>query len=131
MMIRSGDLTMAVTGIGGVFFRSKDPAALRDWYVEHLGVGGLPYGAWETQAGPSVFSPFDADTDYFPPDRQYMLNFRVDDLDDMLATLRSAGIAVVTNPEWDMPGVGRFARLSDPEGNPLELWQPDADAAAA
>ncbi len=116
---------MGVTGIGGVFFRSNDTKALRAWYVEHLGVGSAPYGKWQTQAGPSVFSPFAANTDYFPADRQYMLNFRVDDLDGMLATLRGAGIEVTTNPEWDMPGVGRFARLTDPEGNPLELWQPD------
>jgi predicted enzyme related to lactoylglutathione lyase len=116
---------MGVTGIGGVFFRSNDTKALRAWYVEHLGVGSAPYGKWQTQAGPSVFSPFAADTDYFPADRQYMLNLRVDDLDGMLAALRSAGIEVTTNPEWDMPGVGRFARLTDPEGNPLELWQPD------
>lgn len=55
---------MGVTGIGGFFFRAKDPEAMRAWYVEHLGVGSAPYGSWDTQAGPSVFAPFAADTDY-------------------------------------------------------------------
>lgn len=116
---------MGVTGIGGFFFRAKDPDALRAWYVAHLGVGSAPYGVWETQKGPSVFAPFAADTDYFPADRQVMLNLRVDGLDDLCARLRAAGIAVIAKPEWDMPGVGRFARIHDPEGNPIELWEPD------
>lgn len=119
---------MAVTGIDGIFFRAKDPEGLRDWYVTHLGVGSAPYGEWSTQAGPSVFAPFKADTDYFPADRAWMLNLRVDDLDGLIARLRGAGIDVETKPEWDMPGVGRFARIHDPEGNPIELWEPDAQA---
>ena len=119
---------MAVTGIGGFFFRAKDPEAMRALYVEHLGVGSAPYGVWATQAGPSVFAPFAADADYFAADRQWMLNLRVDDLDGLCATLRASGIAVTTNPEWNMPGVGRFARIHDPEGNPVELWQPDQPA---
>ena len=120
---------MGVTGIGGFFFRARNPDALRDWYVQHLGVGSAPYGAWETQGGPSVFAPFKADTDYFAADRQWMLNLRVEGLDDLLASLRGAGIEVLTDPEWDMPGVGRFARIHDPEGNPIELWEPAADFA--
>ena len=119
---------MAVTGIGGFFFRAQDPEAIRAWYVEHLGVGSLPYGEWQTQAGPSVFAPFAADTDYFPADRQWMLNLRVDDLDGLCAKLGAAGITVITKPEWDMPGIGRFARIHDPEGNPIELWEPDTAA---
>jgi predicted enzyme related to lactoylglutathione lyase len=106
-------------------FQAKDPEALRNWYVEHLGVGSVPYGAWETQAGTSIFSPFPADTDYFPADKPWMLNLRVDDLDGLMASLKAAGIEVTTNPDWDMPGVGRFARIHDPEGNPIELWQPE------
>lgn len=117
---------MAVKGIGGLFFRAKDPDALRAWYAERLGVGSPPYGQWESQAGPSVFAPFPADADYWPADRQWMLNLRVDDLDGLCASLRAAGIEVVTNPDWNAPGVGRFARLHDPEGNPLELWEPDS-----
>ena len=117
---------MGVTGIGGFFFRAKDPEALRDWYIQHLGVGSTPYGAWDTMAGPSVFAPFAADTDYFAADRQWMLNLRVEDLDGLCARLQEAAIAIRREADWDMPGVGRFARIHDPEGNPIELWEPDA-----
>lgn len=119
---------MGVTGIGGFFFRAKDPEAMRAWYVKYLGVGSAPYGLWDTQMGSSVFAPFAADTDYFAADRQWMLNLRVDDLDGLCTKLRAAGIAVTTNPEWNMEGVGRFARIHDPEDNPVELWQPDQPA---
>ncbi len=119
---------MGVTGIGGFFFRARDPEALTAWYATHLGVGSFPYGEWQTQGGPSVFAPFKADSDYFPADRQWMLNLRVDDLDGLCATLRAAGIDVITKPEWDMPAVGRFARIHDPEGSPIELWQPEPSA---
>ena len=117
---------MAVTGIGGFFFRSKDAEALSAWYREHLGVGA-PEGQflWDQQAGPTVFSPFKADTDYFAADKPWMLNLRVDDIDGMIASLKAAGIEVITKPEWDAyPEMGRFARIHDPEGNPIELWQP-------
>jgi catechol 2,3-dioxygenase-like lactoylglutathione lyase family enzyme len=117
---------MPVTGIGGLFFRARDPDALRIWYCNHLGVGCGDYGMWEQQAGTTVFSPFPADSDYFPADRQMMLNLRVDSLEDLLASLREADIEIITNPEWDDPSVGRFARIHDPEGNPIELWEPPA-----
>ncbi|CAN5364207.1 glyoxalase/bleomycin resistance/dioxygenase family protein [soil metagenome] len=119
---------MAVTGIGGFFFRSADPTALAAWYLTHLGVGA-PEGVylWDQQAGPTVFSPFKADSDYFAADKAFMLNLRVDDIDGMLATLRASGIDVITKPEWDAyPEMGRFARIHDPEGNAIELWQPPA-----
>lgn len=122
---------MAVTGIGGFFFRSEDPEALAAWYLEHLGVGA-PEGVyvWDQQAGPTVFTPFPMDTDYFAADKRYMLNLRVDDLAGMLASLRSAGIEVITKAEWDAtPEIGRFARIHDPEGNPIELWEPPAQSA--
>ena len=119
---------MAVTGIGGFFFRSRDPKALAAWYLNHLGVGA-PEGMflWDQQAGPTVFSPFKADTDYFAADKSWMLNLRVDDLDSLLSTLKASGIDIITKSEWDAsPEVGRFARIHDPEGNPIELWQPPA-----
>ena len=115
---------MGVTGIGGIFFRSRDPQALQRWYCEHLGVGCGDYGTWEQQAGTTLFMPFNAETDHFPADRQYMLNLRVDGIDALLDKLRAAGVEVITRPEWDDPSTGRFARIHDPEGNPIELWQP-------
>jgi hypothetical protein len=118
---------VGVSGIGGFFFRAQDPDGLRRWYAEHLGIGAGEHGQWEMAAGPSVFAPFPADTDYFAADHPWMLNLRVDGLDDMVAALSSAGIAVTTDPDWDIPGVGRFARIHDPEGNPIELWEPEAE----
>jgi catechol 2,3-dioxygenase-like lactoylglutathione lyase family enzyme len=113
-----------VTGIGGVFFRARDPQALRAWYAAHLGLEDGPGGApWRQAAGHTVFAPFPADTDYFPATKAFMLNFRVDDLDALMSRLAAAGIAVETRPEeWDGPH-GRFARIHDPEGNAIELWQ--------
>ena len=116
---------MPVTGIGGLFFRAKDPEALSGWYKTHFGIGLEPHGVWNQNSGPTVFMPFPDDTDYFAAEKQWMLNLRVDGLDAMLAALEAAGIAVTTNPDWDMPGVGRFARIHDPEGNGVELWEPD------
>ena len=116
-----------VTGVGGIFFRAKDPAALAAWYYAHLGIHEVPrdYDAqvWQQQAGPTVFAPFPADTDYFGDAQQaFMFNFRVDDLDALIADLEAAGIEVTRDHEH-YPN-GRFARLHDPEGNPIELWQP-------
>jgi len=117
---------MPVVGIGGVFFRAKDPNALRTWYQTHLGVPAKGAFQWEQQAGPTVFMPFDHDTDYFPADRQWMMNFRVTELDALLSQLRAAGVEIITKAEWDTPETGRFARIHDPEGNPIELWEPPA-----
>jgi len=114
---------MPVTGIGGLFFRAADPKGLLAWYQTHF---GLPVGnePWQQQAGPTVFAPFAQDTTYFPADHAWMLNLRVTDLDGLRATLEAAGIATISNADWDHPDVGRFARLHDPEGNPIELWEP-------
>ena len=73
-----------------------------------------------------MFAPFPRSSDYFAADHEWMLNLRVDRLDALLESLAAAGIEVTTNPDWDMPGVGRFARIHDPEGNPVELWEPDS-----
>ncbi|WP_395328100.1 VOC family protein [Novosphingobium sp. BL-8H] len=118
---------MAAVGIGGVFFRAREPQALLDWYRTHLGIAADNPYQWAQQAGPTVFMPFARDTDYFPADRQWMINFRVTGLDTLLGRLREAGIEVITNPEWDTPETGRFARIHDPEGNPVELWEPPAE----
>jgi predicted enzyme related to lactoylglutathione lyase len=115
-----------VTGIGGLFFRARDPRALGRWYQQHLGVtlepGDYDTPPWQQEAGPTAFAPFPEQTDYFGrPEQAWMVNFRVRDLDAMAAQLRAAGIEVVIDPQ-DFPN-GRFARLHDPEGNPIELWQ--------
>lgn len=116
-----------VNGIGGVFFRANDPAAVALWYETHLGVRKTPEtyeeGSWWQERGPTVFAPFLADTDYFGDEgRQWMINFRVDDLEAMVAQLIEAGIEVDVHPEA-FPN-GRFAHLADPEGNRIELWEP-------
>jgi glyoxylase I family protein len=116
-----------VTGIGGIFFRAKDQDALAAWYEEMLGVTQVPgdYDTqpWTQEAGPTAFAPFSIDTDYFgKPEQAWMINFRVDNLDRMVAQLQAKGIEVKVDPE-SYPN-GRFARLHDPEGNPIELWEP-------
>jgi glyoxylase I family protein len=113
-----------ITGIGGLFFRAADPAGLMAWYARWFGMpcDGMP---WQTEGGPTVFAPFKATTDYFPVEKQFMLNLRVAGLSDLIADMQSAGNAVETRAEWDGDGTyGRFARVHDPEGNPIELWEP-------
>ena len=78
---------------------------------------------WFHRGGPMVFQPFKADTDYFAADKAFMINLRVNDIDGLLAKLRAGGIDVITKPEWDDPSLGRFARIHDPEGNAIELWE--------
>ena len=116
-----------VTGIGGVFFRAADPAALAQWYATHLGVDPVPesYGdtSWWQQAGPTVFTPMPADSEHLGDARHgWAVNFRVADLAAMVEQLRAAGVEVVVDPET-YPN-GTFADLHDPEGNPVQLWQP-------
>jgi len=113
-----------VLGVGGYFLRAADPAALAAWYRECLGLDVDQHGLWSQEAGPTVFATFEADTDYFGArTQQTMVNFRVRDLDAMLAQLRAAGAAADTETQ-DLDGVGRFVWVTDPEGNRIELWQP-------
>lgn len=123
---------MGVLGIGGLFFRAQNPDALNAWYRDHLGIGAgcsaegtgpVDEWSWNTQGGPVVFAPFKAGTDYFAADKQFMLNLRVTGLDGMCQTLKAAGIAVETRDEWNSPETGNFARIHDPEGNAIELWE--------
>ena len=118
-----------VSGIGGLFFRAKDPSSLGQWYRDHLGVTLVPSNddelPWRQEAGPTIFAPFPETTEYFgDASKVWMLNFRVANLEAMLAQLRAAGISVDLDPQ-SYPS-GRFARLRDPEGNPIELWEPEA-----
>jgi predicted enzyme related to lactoylglutathione lyase len=117
-----------VEGIGGFFFKAKDADRLSRWYAEHLGVGAPPtsYGGevWTQAAGPTVFAPFGAEHAESPHlgPTGWGVNFRVRDLDAMVAQLRDAGVAVEVDAEL-YPN-GRFAQLADPEGNAVQLWEP-------
>ncbi|HEX5608927.1 MAG TPA: VOC family protein [Solirubrobacterales bacterium] len=113
-----------VLGIGGYFLRAADPESLSAWYRDCLGLTTDENGLWHQEPGPTVFAPFESNTDYFgSPTQQTMLNFRVRDLDAMLAQLRAKG-ANVAEETQDMDGIGRFGWATDPEGNRIELWQP-------
>jgi len=117
-----------VTGIGGLFVGARDPDALAAWYAEHLGVDPPPPSyevpSWWQAAGPTVFAALPAGSAHLGgSDRSWSVNFRVTDLDAMVAQLRAGGIAVDVDPEV-YPN-GRFAALRDPEGNAIQLWQPD------
>jgi predicted enzyme related to lactoylglutathione lyase len=116
-----------VTGIGGFFFKAKDPKALAAWYEKYLGVARTPMAKgmepWHQEAGTTAFQPFPATTKYLGPEtQQWMINFRVAHLDAMVAQLTAAGIKVDVDPQT-YPN-GRFALLHDPEGNPIQLWEP-------
>jgi predicted enzyme related to lactoylglutathione lyase len=123
-----------VSGIGGVFFKSKDPKALGEWYAKHLGLAVEPWGGvafrWAGDDNPqgigtTIWSPFAADTEYFAPgSASFMVNYRVDDLHGLLALLRSEGCQVEDKVEESE--YGKFGWVIDPEGNKLELWQPPA-----
>ncbi len=111
-----------ISGIGGFFFRAQNPDGLMQWYIETFDLE-VDDGFWKQAAGNTVFQPFPADTTYFPSDKAVMINFRVTDMDAMLARLDAAGIAYCPSPEDD-DDYGRFFHLEDPEGNPIELWEP-------
>lgn len=119
-----------VTGIGGIFFKSEDPKALGAWYRDHLGLdvcewGGalLRWGGPDSEAGVTVWSPFAHDTTYMQPGTaSFMINYRVADLEALLAVLRSEGCNVVAGTETSAQG--KFGWVIDPEGNKVELWEP-------
>ncbi len=123
-----------VTGIGGIFFKARDPAALGAWYRDHLGLdvtewGGavFDWGGDGSEPGMTIWSPFAADTDYMAPGTApFMVNFRVADLEALLAALKAEGCNVVDRTETSEHG--RFGWVIDPEGNKVELWQPPARA---
>ena len=113
-----------ILGIGGLFFRAKDPEKLAVWYKEHFDIpDGSVGNLWEQQAGPTVFSAFKDDTDYFGSEKQqFMINFRVHDLDGLLETLRAKDVKI--NEKRQEEEYGRFAWVYDPENNKIELWEP-------
>ncbi len=122
-----------VTGIGGVFFKSKDPAALKQWYADHLGMrledwGGVVFrwaddAANQSAEGATVWHLADEGGDWFAPSTsQVMINYRVDDLKALLAQLAEAGIECLKGPDEEYNGL--FAWVMDPEGNKVELWEP-------
>lgn len=113
-----------VLGIGGYFMRAAEPAALSAWYRDCLGLDADENGMWRQETGPTVIATFESETDYFGSrTQQTMLDFRVRNLDAMLAQLRVKG-ADVAKVTQVMEGVGRFGWVTDPEGNRVELWQP-------
>lgn len=120
-----------VTGIGGIFFKSQDPDAMKKWYSDHLGLPVDPYGAtfeWRQDDDPSkkgttIWSPFKESTKYFEPStRDFMINYRVENLEALVAELKAAGVTIVDDIQsYDY---GKFVHILDPEGNKIELWEP-------
>ena len=114
-----------VTGIGGVFFKVKDPAATRAWYAETLRLASSEWGAKLPAEGVAVWNPFPATTTYFGPgDQPFMINLKVDDLDALIVELRAKGVELVGEPSDE--GYGKFAWIRDCDGLKVELWQPPA-----
>jgi predicted enzyme related to lactoylglutathione lyase len=120
-----------VTGIGGVFFKAENPAEIKSWYEKHLGIEQTPYGStfwWRKddapdERGTTAWSAFKADTTYFAPsEKQWMINYRVENLVELLDVLRSEGVTVVG--EMEEYDYGKFGWILDPEGNKIELWEP-------
>ncbi|MDB4925998.1 VOC family protein [Mucilaginibacter sp.] len=121
-----------VTGIGGIFFKAKDPAALKAWYSKNLGIRMGEYGSnfeWHqgmdsTKKGFTAWAPFKETTKYFQPsEKQFMINYRVEGLDQLLAQMKAAGI--LPTDSVAKTSYGNFVHLMDPEGNKIELWEPN------
>ena len=121
-----------ITGIGGIFFKAKDPAALKAWYSKNLGIRMSQSGSnfeWHqgmdsTKKGFTLWAPFKETTKYFlPSEKQFMINYRVEQLDKLLANLKAAGILPTDTIE--KASYGSFVHLMDPEGNKIELWEPN------
>ena len=124
-----------ITGIGGVFFKSKNPEAMRSWYNEKFGLKSDQYGhafVWKTiddpqKNGYTAWNPFDEKSTYFEPsDQKYMINYRVENLEELLAELKDSGVQVVG--EIEKFDYGKFGWVLDPEGNKIELWEPVDEA---
>ncbi len=122
-----------VTGVGGIFFKTKDPKAVKDWYRDHLGFNTDQWGAtfwWKNKEGDDCstqWSPFKEDTDYFEPSKkEFMMNFRVENLDELLETLKAEGVQVLAKTE--SLEEGKFGWIVDLEGNKIELWEPNDKA---
>ncbi|HTR34687.1 MAG TPA: VOC family protein [Bryobacteraceae bacterium] len=122
-----------VTGIGGIFFKAEHPVQLYAWYEKHLGIVREPHGGGATfrwreaeesgREGTTVWSLFPKDTKYFAPSgAPFMINYRVDDMDALLAALEAEGVKI--DPKREDHEYGRFAWIMDPEGNRIELWEP-------
>lgn len=119
-----------VTGIGGVFFKSEDPIKLRKWYEDNLGIQSDAYGKtflWNAteppNVGSTVWAPFNAQTTYFEPSqKQFMINFRVDDLVELVGELQTKGVEIIAPIIEE--SYGKFAHILDLEGNKIELWEP-------
>jgi predicted enzyme related to lactoylglutathione lyase len=121
-----------VTGIGGVFFQCKDPDAIKAWYKTHLGLETDQYGTtfeWRqgddsTKKGFTQWSPFQESTDYFEPSkREFMINYRVENLEQLVAQLRAEGVTIFD--EIEAFDYGKFVHILDVEGNKIELWEPN------
>ncbi|MEK7433265.1 MAG: VOC family protein [Cyanobacteriota bacterium] len=120
-----------VTGIGGIFFKSKNPKEINDWYSKHLGLNTNEYGAsfeWvdasdNTKKGTTQWSSFDEKTEYFEPSQKdFMINYCVEDLEALVKELRNEGVTIVD--EMEVFEYGKFIHILDPEGNKIELWEP-------
>jgi len=120
-----------VTGIGGIFFKCKDPGKMKDWYQKHLGLDTNEYGAtfeWyqgsdSTKKGSTQWSPFDEKTKYFEPSaKDFMINYRVENLVELVEELKKEGVVIVDNIETFE--FGKFVHILDAEGNKVELWEP-------